>query len=65
MTEHIIKNPLLIESSVFFSEPEYSDWKCSFGGNLTYCPLKKDTPNWFHRRMGEIFFGFKWEKKPI
>jgi len=62
MTEHIIKNPLLIESSVFFSEPEYSDWKCMWGGNLTFIPLKNNTPNWFHRLMTTILLGVKWEK---
>ena len=46
--------------------PERSDWECQiFGGpmGLTFVPTKGNEPNWFHREMQELCFGFKWRKK--
>lgn len=44
------------------SPPDYSEYEVQFF-HWTYCPEKKNLPNWFHRKMQEIFFGMKWRKK--
>lgn len=49
--------------------PERSDWICYLVGNpgdswtFQLCPVKGVEPNWFHRKMQEFCFGFKWRKK--
>ena len=48
------------------SMPKPSDWQCRLidGPNgVTYTPTKGNEPNWFHRKMQELCFGFKWRKK--
>lgn len=52
-------------------QPERSDWVCYLQGHpngpvqgtITWRPLKHNTPNWFHRLMMRLFFGFIWVKK--
>lgn len=41
--------------------PERSEWtlRCA---NICYTPDKGKEPNWFHRKMQEVCFGFKWRK---
>jgi hypothetical protein len=41
--------------------PEKSDWQMSVA-DIVYRPNKGKEPNWFHRKMQEFCFGFKWEK---
>ena len=46
--------------------PVASDWQCHLidGPNgLILTPTKGNEPNWFHRKMQELCFGFKWRKK--
>jgi hypothetical protein len=51
-------------------EPEYSDWSCwlmgDYGksqyGAVVYRARKGMEPNWFHRKMQELCFGFQWRK---
>jgi hypothetical protein len=51
-------------------QPEYSGWTCwlmgdhgkSQHGAIVYRPQKGMEPNWFHRKMQEICFGFQWRK---
>lgn len=38
-----------------------SDWQMRHGG-VIYRPFKGDEPNWFHRKMQQLCFGFKWER---
>lgn len=46
---------------------EPSEWKCYLNGygtpsHTVFIPVKGNHPNWFHRLMQELCFGFKWEK---
>lgn len=48
---------------------EDSGWRCTlFGGKdgavptIEWRPAKGQVPNWFHRKMQELCFGFKWRK---
>jgi hypothetical protein len=50
--------------------PERSEWECVVFGDVgaeyplvVFTPLKGQAPNWFHRKMQELCFGFKWRKK--
>jgi hypothetical protein len=43
--------------------PEPSGWKCEMiGSYLVIFPTKGNVPNWFHRFMQRLCFGFKWIK---
>jgi len=50
--------------------PEKSEWKVwlmgdydsSQYGAIVYQPNKGMEPNWFHRKMQELCFGFQWRK---
>jgi hypothetical protein len=42
--------------------PKDPNWFCCFGGNFVYYPVKGSEPNWFQRKMSEIFFGVKWKR---
>lgn len=50
--------------------PEKSEWRVwlmgDFGksvhGAIVYQPNKGQEPNWFHRKMQELCFGFQWRK---
>lgn len=54
-----------------FKQPERSEWTCwlmgdhgkSKYGAIVYNPVKGSEPNWFHRKMQELCFGFQWRKK--
>lgn len=55
-------------TEISFYAPEYSKWKCYLSGRNTaleviYIPIKDAEPNWFHRKMQEFCFGFKWVKE--
>lgn len=40
-----------------------SDWYCEIlGTELRYYPRNESVPNWFHRKMQELCFGFKWKR---
>jgi hypothetical protein len=41
--------------------PKYT-WKCKVLKNVTWMVEEGNEPNWFHRKMQELCFGFKWEK---
>lgn len=60
------------EHLVLVTTPEYSDWGCWIMGDYkgrgsdgatVYYPYKNNVPNWFHRKMQELCFGFQWRKK--
>jgi len=50
--------------------PEKSEWRVwlmgdhgkSQHGAIVYQPNKGQEPNWFHRKMQELCFGFQWRK---
>lgn len=42
--------------------PKNSDWQCKVCG-VNYIPKAGDEPNWFHRQMQWLAFGFKWSKR--
>jgi len=42
--------------------PEYADWQIRHAG-IVYVPLKGSEPNWFHRWMQRVAFGFRWERR--
>jgi len=57
-------------NSVYFtavsSMPKRSDWQCTLIGGpngAVYNPSEGNEPNWFHRKMQELCFGFKWRKR--
>ena len=41
---------------------EPSEWKCYITQNVVLVPDKGKHPNWFHRQMQRLCFGFKWVK---
>ena len=52
--------------------PEKSEWKVWLMGDnkekgpygaIVYHPNKGQEPNWFHRKMQELCFGFQWRKE--
>lgn len=51
-------------------QPEKSEWAVwlmgDYGsgqpGAIVYNPNKGQVPNWFHRKMQELCFGFQWRK---
>ena len=51
-------------------QPEKSEWRVwlmgDYGksphGAIVYQPNKGQEPNWFHRKMQELCFGFQWRK---
>lgn len=45
-----------------FSMPKKSKWTVELFGNTYYNPDEGKEPNWFHRKMQELVFGFKWRK---
>lgn len=56
-------------NSVYFtavsSMPKASKWQCTLIGGpngAVYNPSEGNEPNWFHRKMQELCFGFKWRK---
>ena len=61
---HYVIEPSKINSSIKI--PEQSDWECEIIGGpmgLTFIPTKGNEPNWFHRMMQELCFGFKWRQR--
>jgi hypothetical protein len=41
--------------------PKYT-WKCHLIKGVWWMAEEGKQPNWFHRKMQEFCFGFKWEK---
>ena len=41
--------------------PKYA-WKCELMKGTWWMVEEGKQPNWFHRKMQELCFGFKWEK---
>lgn len=42
--------------------PKPSDWECRLLNDTVYRPNKGSEPCWFHRKMQELCFGFRWVK---
>lgn len=42
-------------------QPKYG-WKCNLTRNTYWMVEEGMEPNWFHRKMQEPCFGFKWER---
>ena len=45
--------------------PKHSDWRCEVIGGpmgIVFVPSEGNEPNWFHRKMQELCFGFKWRR---
>ena len=45
--------------------PKASNWQCQVIGGpmgIVLTPSEGHEPNWFHRKMQELCFGFKWRK---
>ena len=66
------ENHVLISNSKEYNiaVPERSEW-CMWVlgdfnkepcGQIVYHPIKGTEPNWFHRKMQELCFGFQWRK---
>jgi len=49
--------------SYTFSMPKKSAWTVELIGNVFFTPDEGKEPNWLHRKMHELVFGFKWRKK--
>lgn len=64
--EKYLVDEMMVESSISISSmPKLSKWQCHltegpYGLTLTVAEGKE--PNWFHRKMQELCFGFKWRK---
>lgn len=59
------------ELFTLYSPPEKSGWGVWLMGDhdqkgrcgaVVYYPNKGQVPNWFHRKMQELCFGFQWRK---
>lgn len=37
-------------------------WRCRLTNNTYWNVEDGNQPNWFHRKMQQLCFGFKWEK---
>ena len=44
-----------------FKTPKYT-WKCQIHPGTHWMVEEGKEPNWFHRKMQQLCFGFKWEK---
>lgn len=42
-----------------FSVPKRSKYSMQCG-SVIWVPLAGEEPNWFHRKMQQLFFGFRW-----
>jgi hypothetical protein len=58
--------------ALLYKPPEKSEWKVWLMGDhkekgrygaIVYHPNKGQEPNWFHRKMQELCFGFQWRKE--
>lgn len=58
----VYSNASLPPDTFITSWPERSDWQCRLTGDTVYRPAKGNEPNWFHRKMQELAFGFRWER---
>jgi hypothetical protein len=48
-----------------YKPPKASNWQCQIIGGpmgVVFTPAEGSEPNWFHRKMQELCFGFKWRK---
>jgi hypothetical protein len=60
----------MVEEFITIKQPERSEWRVwlmgdygkSQHGAIVYQPIKGQEPNWFHRKMQELCFGFQWRK---
>ena len=41
--------------------PKYA-WRCQLTQGTFWQVQEGQQPNWFHRKMQQLCFGFKWEK---
>lgn len=39
------------------------EYECHIFNGLIFIPKKGCEPNWFHMKMQELCFGFKWRKR--
>ncbi len=60
--DYVIQNTSDVEWG-FISTHEQSDWECRLTGDTLYTPRKGEEPNWFHRLMQRLAFGFVWRKR--
>jgi len=40
--------------------PKDNGWRCQIMEGVLWQPPNGNAPNWFHRKMQELFFGVKW-----
>ena len=50
------------QNGSFINQIKRSDWSANCA-DITWTPREGFEPNWFHRKMHELFFGIKWKKK--
>lgn len=45
--------------------PEQSEWEALLtpDGKMKFIPYKGGHPNWFHRKMQQLCFGIRWQKR--
>jgi hypothetical protein len=46
---------------IVICKPVYA-WQCRLVSNVVWQIEEGKEPNWFHRKMQELCFGFKWER---
>lgn len=64
MTDKLSRAQVFSEG--YFAVPrnaKRSRWICHFVDGLSVVPHEGLEPNWFHRKMQNICFGFRWEKR--
>ena len=60
----------MLDEGYTIYQPEKSEWRVwlmgDYGksqyGAIVFHPNKGMEPNWFHRKMQELCFGFQWRK---
>ena len=51
--------PSMITATIVYS----TEWECELSPMTIFTPLDGCEPNWFHRWMHRVFFGFRWQRK--
>jgi hypothetical protein len=62
---HLPEEPNCIKLNTI-NIPKPSNWECRLIDGpmgVTYVPTEGSVPNWFHRKMQQLCFGFKWRKR--
>lgn len=55
-----IDDKFITNASLNINEFKDHGWRCQIMEHVLWTPPNGKAPNWFHRKMQELFFGVKW-----